>query len=35
MAPVEEFSDSPGGSEPLLRENVYGVTPPMAVSEEL
>ena len=35
MAPVEEFSVSPGGSEPLTIENVYGGTPPVATSAEL
>ena len=34
MAPVEGVRDSPGGSEPELMENVYGGTPPLAVSEE-
>jgi hypothetical protein len=35
MAPVEEFSDKPGGSEPLMMENVNGGTPPVATSAEL
>ena len=34
MAPVEDVRDSPGGSEPEVMENVYGGTPPPAVSEE-
>ncbi|MFZ0226274.1 MAG: hypothetical protein WAL41_04850 [Mycobacterium sp.] len=35
MAPVDGFNMSPGGSEPLMMENVYGGTPPVATSAEL
>ena len=36
IAPVElDSASSPGGSEPLMMENVYGATPPVAVSAEL
>ena len=35
IAPVEVFSDKPGGSEPLMIENVYGGTPPVATRAEL
>jgi hypothetical protein len=35
MAPVEEFSVKPAGSEPLMMENVYGGTPPVAIRAEL
>ena len=35
IAPVEGFSVSPGGSEPLTMEKVYGGTPPVATSAEL
>ena len=34
IAPVDEFSDRPGGSVPLVIENVYGETPPVTVSAE-
>ena len=30
IAPVEEFSVSPAGSEPLLTLHEYGVVPPLA-----
>lgn len=33
-APVEALSDRPPGSAPLLMLNVYGVTPPAAVSAD-
>ena len=35
MAPVEELSERPGGSVPMVIENVYGETPPVTVSAEL
>jgi hypothetical protein len=35
MAPVEGFSVKPVGSEPLVIENVYGGTPPVATKAEL
>jgi hypothetical protein len=35
IAPVDELSESPGGSEPLIIENVYGAFPPVATSAEL
>jgi hypothetical protein len=35
MAPVEVFKVNPVGSEPLVIENVYGGTPPVATSAEL
>ena len=35
IAPVEVFSVKPGGNEPLVMENVYGGTPPVATSAEL
>jgi hypothetical protein len=35
IAPVDGFSVNPGGSEPLVIENVYGGTPPVATSDEL
>jgi hypothetical protein len=35
MAPVDGFSVKPVGSEPLVIENVYGGTPPVATSAEL
>jgi hypothetical protein len=34
IAPVLGFSVSPGGSEPLLMEKVYGAKPPVATSDE-
>jgi hypothetical protein len=35
MAPVDGFRVRPAGSEPLVIENVYGGTPPVATSAEL
>jgi hypothetical protein len=35
IAPVDVLSESPGGSEPLTIEYVYGGTPPEATSAEL
>jgi hypothetical protein len=35
IAPVEVFSVKPAGSEPLVIENVYGETPPVAMRAEL
>jgi hypothetical protein len=35
MAPVDGFNVKPGGSEPLVIENVYGGTPPVAINAEL
>src|SRR5208337_84459 len=35
IAPVDELSESPGGSAPLMIENVYGAVPPAALSTEL
>lgn len=32
IAPVEAFSVSPAGSEPLLTDHEYGVVPPLACS---
>ena len=34
MAPVEGFSVRPVGSAPLMIENVYGGTPPVATKAE-
>ena len=35
MAPVDELSVKPAGNEPVMIENVYGGTPPVATSDEL
>ena len=35
IAPVEAFNVSPGGSDPLMIENVYGATPPVTTRAEL
>ena len=35
MAPVLAFSVSPGGKEPELMANVYGLVPPLAANDEL
>ena len=35
IAPVDGFSVNPGGSEPLVIENVYGETPPAATRAEV
>ena len=35
MAPDDGFSVKPGGSEPLMIENVYGGMPTVATSDEL
>ena len=32
IAPIEAFSVSPAGSEPLLTDHEYGVVPPLACS---
>jgi hypothetical protein len=35
IAPVDGFSVKPGGRKPLINENVYGATPPVATRAEL
>src|ERR1700690_151313 len=35
MAPVDALSVKPGGRVPVMIENVYGATPPVAISAEL